>query len=254
MLFFFSVSLTIINFMMAMFMDIIFEKIFEIIEKISKNQESGFVVFLIVAVFSFFFSAFIVAYVLYLVKDKWFSNILLLPKEPLSQFLIMTVVVVMLSNMIAFLFEHMWSNRFYKEYLPIPNYTQILIPLALGGFFSLLLISTNYIKAFSALYMIYTIIDNVGMVLYLSTIRPEIYRLLSDNRNEKTEAVAKFYMSSILTRLGIIKIIVSIIACILAFLDKNELAYTIIIALILVNEVVWWFKRFLLYRVHNFPL
>lgn len=220
--------------------------------KFFRNNENAFTLFFVVGIANFILSLSIILYFAFSVVGKYYPLYNLLPKSGWSVFLFVETASVCVIYCFAFIAENLWANTFYRKYIPIPNFAQVLVPLTLGAVLATLLILVNYSKYYSILYFIYTLVDVFGCMLYLFALKGVVGEIIADKNDLKTQAVYKFYVGRPWGKWGVIKIVASATALVFGLVGYEYLTYIVLIIVIAMNEVLWWSARYVLYRDHDF--
>ncbi|WP_146183283.1 hypothetical protein [Limnohabitans sp. JirII-29] len=125
------------------------------------------------------------------------------------------IVTLAIAYLIAALSELLWARQYWKELIPAPDMSQLVLPVFISGAMAVMAYLVPNIKAFSLAYLVYCMMDTSGCVLYLQTIGPSLEKARASGKvkyaSAEFQSVLTFYRHRWWLRLHLVKLLFALI-------------------------------------------
>ena len=178
-------------------------------------------------------------------------------RDPYFLGLVISLVILAMLYAFACFFELGFARQFWREIIPQPDVSNLLIAMFISGALCLLVFLTRYPKLLAMAYLLFGVLDFLGSRIYLQIIRDKIQRAertkASKYSGGRFAALKLFYQGRSWASAHILKIVLSIVAICFAW---NEMGHTYfyitLTATIAINEVTFWTWRIVMFRAHGY--
>lgn len=170
--------------------------------------------------------------------------------------LLTSTLILFFSFFVSSVTELNWANKFYSDLIPDPELINVFISIAIGIFLALLCYFTSNIKFFALMYFAFTLIDFISVIVYLELIIEKIESANESKYNRKMFREAKrFYMGRPWRKFALFKLFLTLTGLILVYKLNSSYyfyLYAAYSAIIIINEIIFWYWRYVLYSNHNY--
>jgi hypothetical protein len=176
--------------------------------------------------------------------------------QTLSFLLFIVTVMVAFLWIASILLEISWIERYYEKFMPPPPNGTILIATLVGSFMIVLAYISDNILNYSSCYLIFTLINWLSDTFSTNTVDKILaacYKNSDHISKDLVNEIRLYYIGRPKKLLGLFRVLVTIVAIGFSVLGQMyQVAYLLMISLLILNEVFHWTWRIRLYRRHKF--